>query len=195
MKDFWRKGDWTEEMSETLRTLYPFETNRVCSLRLGVSMRTIITRAKKMGLRKDIKSEDKMRQDYIKDNFNRMSYNDIALHLGISKVHVARLAASLGLTRSADERRKFCSLYRTRLVRQEKRRLIFGLEPISKIKIVTNRARICLRSRLKSMGYIPSGDDNVMFYPEQSLRSPSHETKGRKLGIRFMPLPERNIVY
>lgn len=67
--------------------------------------------------------------------------------------------------------------------------MIFGLEPLTNIKVVTNRDRIRLRSRLKAKGYVVSDERNVMYYPADLERQSRQESIGIKLGLKFKPLP------
>ncbi len=67
--------------------------------------------------------------------------------------------------------------------------MIFGLDPITNIKVVTNRPRIKLRAWLKTKGYIVADKKNVMYYPADIERLHNQESRGATMGLHFMPLP------
>lgn len=180
---------WSAELSELLRIYYPYTTNRETAEILGISMRTVINRAKEMGLTKSCKPLTVKRLKFIIDNFQKMSHQVMAKHLGISKMHVSRIACSINLIRSHDQKCRIMATTRDTLVRREKRRLIFGLPPVSEIKIVTNRKRINTRYRMKKKGYIQSDNPNILFYTSEEMRNFRCETSAAKLGFKFMPLP------
>lgn len=73
--------------------------------------------------------------------------------------------------------------------------MIFGLEPLTNIKVVTNRARIRLRSRLKAKGYVVSDERNVMYYPTDLERQSRQENVGIKLGLKFKSLPNEEEIF
>ena len=74
------------------------------------------------------------------------------------------------------------------MIHRERRRVIFGLEPVTRIKVVSNRARVRLRSQLKRKGYTVGGERNTLYYEEGFKRSERQEMRGIKLGLRFLPL-------
>lgn len=184
-----RKIRWTDDMIETLVALYPVETTPHTAAVLGVSEKTVKNKAKELGIEKYAKSGWLERADYIRNHFDTKSFSELGKDLGISKNTVSRIAGQIGLRRTEKEICDVKSRVRTELVKREKRRMIFGLDPISKIKVVTNRPRIKLRAWLKSKGYIVSEKRNVMYYPSDIVRRVSQENRGSSLGLRFLPLP------
>ena len=70
---------------------------------------------------------------------------------------VSRIAGQLGRKRSPAERHDITSRVRSDMIHRERRRVIFGLEPVTRIKVVSNRARVRLRSHLKRKGYTVGG--------------------------------------
>lgn len=113
----------------------------------------------------------------------------MARELGISKMSVCRIAEHLGLKRSPTERYDITSRIRSDMMHRERRRVIFGLEPITRIKVVSNRARVRLRSQLKRKGYTVGDERNTLYYADGSKRSKRQEMRGVKLGLQFLPLP------
>ena len=110
--------------------------------------------------------------------------------LGISKMSVSRIAAKLGLRRTKEQVYKVSSRIRCEMIRRERRRVIFGLDPVTRIKVVSNRARVRLRSRLKGIGYIVSEERNILYYTVSLVRKEHLEHRGTKLGLRFLPFPQ-----
>lgn len=184
-----RKIRWTDDMIETLVTLYPVETTPHTASVLGVSEKTVKNKAKELGIEKYAKSEWLERADYIRNHFDTKSFSELGKDLGISKNTVSRIAGQIGLRRTEKEICNVKSRVRTELVKREKRRMIFGLDPISKIKVVTNRPRIKLRAWLKAKGYVVGEKKNVMYYPADIIRCHNQESRGSELGLRFLPLP------
>ena len=176
-------------MIETLANLYPVEsTSHVASI-LGVCENTVKKKAKELGIEKYAKSEWLSRAEYIRNHFNTKSFTEIGKVLGISKNSVSRIAGQIGLRRTDKETSSVISRVRTDLIKREKRRMIFGLDPITNIKVVTNRPRIKLRAWLKTKGYIVADKKNVMYYPADIERLHNQESRGATMGLHFLPLP------
>ncbi len=180
---------WTEAMLETLRELYPIETTPYTASVLGVSEKTVKKKAVELGLEKFAKSKWLERAEFIRRHFHCKSYSEMGRELGIAKWSVGRIAEAIGLRRTEKENSRVSSLVRGELIKRERRRMIFGLDPLTKIKVVTNRPRIRLRSKLKSKGYIVGSERNVMYYPSDLQRHIGQESRGIKLGLKFLPLP------
>lgn len=176
-------------MIRTLRELYPVETTPFTASVLGVSEKTVTNKAKELGIEKYAKSKWLERAEYIRTHFLTKSFAEIGRDLGIAKWSVARIAEQIGLKRTDKETGNVSSRVRTELIKREKRRMIFGLDPITHIKVVTNRPRIKLRAWLKSKGYVVGEQKNVMYYPSDIMRRHAQETRGLRMGLRFMPLP------
>lgn len=176
-------------MVDILRNLYPVETNSYTASVLGVSEKSVNKKVSELGIGKFAKSKWLERAEYIRNHFYDKSFAEIGKDLGISKWSVSRIAGQIGLKRTEKETSHVSSRVRGELIRRERRRMIFGLEPLTNIKVVTNRARIRLRSRLKAKGYIVSDERNVMYYPSDLERQPRQESVGIKLGLKFKPLP------
>lgn len=177
-------------MIALLRELYPVQTTSYTASVLGVCENTVKNKARELGIEKFAKSSWLERAEYIRDHFYTKSFSEIGSVLGITKNSVSRIAGQLGLKRTERETCEVKSRVRGELIKREKRRMIFGLDPLTHIKVVTNRPRIRLRSWLKAQGYIVSDQRNVMYYPSDISRRMEHECRGRELGLRFLPLPD-----
>ena len=156
---------------------------------LGVSEGTVKKKASELGLTKYVKSKWLERAEYIRRHFNEPSFAEIGNALGISKWSVARIAAELGLKRNRAVNSSVASRVRVDTIKRERRRILFGLSPITRLKVVCNRPRIRLRSRMKSKGYIVSRGENTVYYTSDIIRNENQEQRGRALGLRILPLP------
>lgn len=176
-------------MIEILKDLYPVETTSYTASVLGVCANTVKKKARELGIEKYAKSKWLERAEYIRTHFYDKSFSEIGKALGITKNSVSRIADQIGLRRTEKETSDMKSRVRGELIKREKRRMIFGLDPITHIKVVTNRPRIKLRAWLKTKGYIVGEKRNVMYYPADITRRHEHENRGAELGLRFLPLP------
>ena len=95
------------------------------------------------------------------DMFPVESNISIARKLGVSESAVSVKGRELGLKKSvklnldtdASERVNIRRRVRNELIRKEKARVIWGLDQISNIKVVTNSRKISLRYRMRRIGY------------------------------------------
>lgn len=180
---------WTKEKIVCLCELFPVESTAYTASVLGVSEGTVKKKASELGLTKYVKSKWLERAEYIRRHFNEQSFAEIGNALGISKWSVARIAAELGLKRNRAVNSSVASRVRVDTIKRERRRILFGLSPITRLKVVCNRPRIRLRSRMKSKGYIVSRGENTVYYTSDVIRNESQEQRGRALGLRILPLP------
>lgn len=182
---------WTDKALALLADLYPIETTPHTAELLGVSERAVKNMARQLGISKTTKANRQAWIDHIREHFHEHSIRNMASELGISRSTVSRIVTRLGLKRTREEISEIQAGVRNEMIRREKRRALFGLDPITRIKVVTNRARIQLRCKLKSLGYIVGGgtDKNVMYYTDTIERRDVLETNGLKLGLHFRPYP------
>lgn len=185
---------WNDQMVSLLIELYPVETTAHTAAVLEMSVSAVKYKAKELGLGKLAKSKWMERADHIRSHFNEESFTEIGEKLGVTRVTVSRIASKMGLKRSKHEGYKVSSRVRQKMVRRERRRMVFGLDPITRINVISNRAKIRLRYRLKVKGYILSGQKNLMYYTENTFRKQRLENRGMKLGIRFQPVPQEDII-
>ena len=116
------------------------------------------------------------------------SFAEIANELGISRRSVIRIAAQWDIYRTPDEIRSIMSKSRKELLRKERRRALFGFEQKTRIKLYSNKERKSLRYLLKRKGYVVLPKNNIIYFSEALVRKPEYESKGLKLGLRFMPI-------
>ena len=151
-------------------------------------------KARELGLVKVVKSKWLNRAEHIRSHFEERSFTEIARELGITRHSVSRIAGKLGLKRSKPESYQVSSRVRMEMIRRERRRVIFGLDPVTRIKVISHRAKVRLRSRLKSKGYVISGHKNVMYFTDHTQRKEKLENKATKLGLTFQPFPDDEVI-
>lgn len=183
------KKRWTAEMLAALAELYPVETTAYTAEVLGMSETAVKNKARQMGIVKIAKSKWLARAEHIRRHFREKSFSEMGRELGITKVSVSRIAARLGMKRTKTEKSRVSSRVRGELIRKERVRVIFGLDPVTRIKVVSNRARVRLRSRMKGFGYIVGEERNILYYTVSQTRKEHLEQRGCKLGLRFLPFP------
>ena len=76
------------------------------------------------------------------------------------------------------------------MVRRERRRAIFGLDPLTRIKVISHRAKVRIRSRLKAKGYITGVHRNILYFTEATCRKARLEAKAARFGLAFLPFPD-----
>lgn len=188
------RNKWIGKTIALLRDLYPTETNARISGLTGMSVTAVKTMARRLGLSKaPAESNDKWMRHVLK-HFRNRSFSEMAADLGVTKTTIHRIAVKLSLKRTKAENTCVNSRVRCEIIRRERRRVLFGLEPVTNIKVVTNRPRIQLRAKLKAKGYIVGKERNILYYPESFKRQTGMEARGIKLGLRFFPLAENDII-
>ncbi len=187
-----RRNKWNEARISALTQFFPIETTARTAKILGMSETAVKNKAKQLCLSKLPKAEWLEKAMYVRNNFHERSYAEMARKLGVTKTTVSRIALRLGLKRTQRERSRVASRIRTEIVRRERRRIIFGLPPVTCIKMVSNRARVRLRSRMKGLGYIVGRGKRTLYYPTGVKRRMKLEKRGTKLGLDFQPLNPEN---
>ena len=182
-----KKKIWTETEISYLKENYSGTADETLAARLGVSRRTISNKARELNLAKGMNPGWLERAEKVRELHGSHSYTEIASLTGIPVRSVARIISALGLTRSVREEKDIRSRIRRSLTDREKRRVIFGLAPLTNIKVVTNKPRIKLRHALKKAGYLVQRGRNVMYYQPGMERDHRRENAGRNVGLSFEP--------
>ena len=99
-------------------------------LQIGVT--AVKEKARELGLEKLAKSRWLERAGHISRHFDNRSYAEMAGDLGVSRTTVSRMARKLGLSRSKAKGYAMSSRVRNELVRRERRRAVFGLDPLTR---------------------------------------------------------------
>lgn len=187
-----KKTIWTDDSIAYLKENYPYTTDTAIAQHLCVNRKTVSLKAKELGLEKGIRPEWLDLAERVRELHGTHSNAEIAAITGISSRSVSRIVAVLGLRRTKKEEQSIRSRIRQDIMKREKRRVIFGLPPITRIKVVTNKPRIKMRHSLKKAGYLVIRGQNVMYYHPDMERDHSREDIGRKLGLRFEPWDNYN---
>ena len=187
-----KKTIWTDDSIAYLKENYPYTTDTAIAQHLCVNRKTVSLKAKELSLEKGIRPEWLDLAERVRELHGTHSNAEIAAITGISSRSVSRIVAVLGLRRTKKEEQSIRSRIRQDIMKREKRRVIFGLPPITKIKVVTNKPRIKMRHSLKKAGYLVIRGQNVMYYHPDMERDHSREDIGRKLGLRFEPWDNYN---
>ncbi|WP_303029895.1 hypothetical protein [uncultured Duncaniella sp.] len=187
-----KKTIWTDDSIAYLKENYPYTTDTAIAQHLCVNRKTVSLKAKELGLEKGIRPEWLDLAERVRELHGSHSNAEIAAITGISSRSVSRIVAVLGLRRTKKEEQSIRSRIRQDIMKREKRRVIFGLPPITRIKVVTNKPRIKMRHSLKKAGYLVIRGQNVMYYHPDMERDHSREDIGRKLGLRFEPWDNYN---
>lgn len=172
-----------------LKQLFPIESTKHTAAILQMSMTAVKLKAKELGLQKATKSRWTKRAEYVRTHYCQCSLSEMAKKLNISRTSVMRIIEKLGLTRTKEQTFQVVSRIRSEIIHRERRYVLFGLAPITQIKDVSNRPRIQLRAKLKSIGYIVSRASNTLYYTEDMERRCNLENNGIKQGLHFLPYP------
>lgn len=182
-----KKKIWTDAEVAYLKDNYKVLSDAMIAAKLGVSRKTVYNKANELNLDRSINPKWIERAEKICELYRSHSYTEIASEMGISSRSVARIISALDLTRSRQEESNIRSRIRKDITAREKRRVIFGLSPLTKIKVVTNKTRIRLRHMLKKAGYLVSRGENVMYYHTEMKRDHRRENAGKSVGLSFEP--------
>ena len=136
-----RRINWTEAMLSRLAELYPVETTAHTAYMLQIGVTAVKEKARELGLEKLVKSRWLERAGHISRHFDNRSYAEMACDLGISRTTVSRMARKLELSRSKEMGYAMSSRVRREMVRRERRRAIFGLDPLTRLKVISHRAK------------------------------------------------------
>ena len=169
-------------MLSRLAELYPVETTAHTAYMLQIGVTAVKEKARELGLEKLAKSRWLERAGHISRHFDNRSYAEMAGDLGVSRTTVSRMARKLGLSRSKAKGYAMSSRVRNELVRRERRRAVFGLDPLTRLKVISHRAKVRIRSRLKANGYITGVHRNILYFTEATCRKARLEAKATRLG-------------
>ena len=182
-----QKIKWTEDMLSELKSHYTTETNEALAKRLGICSKTLVLKARSLGLVKKPVRTNKIAIEMVSRLYEDHSLSELARLSGISLRTVSRVVKALHLQRTPQMEQQIRSRRRKELIRRERAHVLYGLPQKTNIKVVSNKPRIALRSKLKARGYIVFAGSNTIYYREQQKRCLIRERNGRKLGLRFEP--------
>lgn len=188
---------WNEEKEQFLKENYAFKTNENLAKHLGISVPSVKKKAYELGLKK-VCAKRKI-HSALEANVLKMSelnsYRSIADKLDISLSSVKSIinkATSKGYKkRSKEATKKIMSEARIRLIKKERARAIFGLNPKTNLKVFPNKQKYRMRDRLKRCRYDVERNDINVYIDDETRRHDNIENEAQKLGFNIItPIKE-----
>lgn len=176
---------WKRSDIVVLKALYPDYTVREIASFINFSYSAISHKAIELGLKKNKNFRTLENEESVKELYLTHSNMQMAQLIGISKRSVDRIMSRLKLTRSKEVSSRIRSESRRKIMQQETRKVLFGLETFRKIKVVTSRKKISFRHRMKKRGYTCCRAGDIMYYSDETKRDCKLERVGRTLGLSF----------
>ena len=181
---------WTPDHDDILKERFHTDCLHDIASHIGCTCSTVSNHARRLGLRKNSPSgRNSDARSFVLIEYPNLSYQEMAERTGLHRETIRIIARELGLERTKKQLREIRSRRRKELIQKERRRIIFGLDQRTNIKVVRNNRKIRLRGSLKRLGYIPATDGHTFFYYPGLRRHPVKEANGKTLGFTFLPLP------
>lgn len=181
---------WTPDHDDILKERFHTDCLHAIASHIGCTCSTVSNHARRLGLRKNSPSgRNSDARSFVLIEYPNLSYQEMAERTGLHRETIRIIARELGLERTPEQLRKIRSRRRKELIQKERRRIIFGLDQKTNIKVVSNYQKIRLRGSLKRLGYIIGTDGHTFYYYPGLRRHPIKESNGRALGFTFLPLP------
>ena len=181
---------WTPDHDDILKERFHTDCLHDIASHIGCTCSTVSNHARRLGLRKNSPSgRNSDARSFVLIEYPNLSYQEMAERTGLHRETIRIIARELGLERTPEQLRKIRSRRRKELIQKERRRIIFGLDQKTNIKVVSNYQKIRLRGSLKRLGYIIGTDGHTFYYYPGLRRHPIKESNGRALGFTFLPLP------
>lgn len=181
---------WTPDHDDILKERFHTDCLHDIASHIGCTCSTVSNHARRLGLRKISPSgRNSDARSFVLIEYPNLSYQEMAERTGLHRETIRIIARELGLERTPEQLRKIRSRRRKELIQKERRRIIFGLDQKTNIKVVSNHQKIRLRGSLKRLGYIIGTDGHTFYYYPGLRRHPIKESNGRVLGFSFLPLP------
>ena len=181
---------WTPDHDDILKERFHTDCLHDIASHIGCTCSTVSNHARRLGLKKISPSgRNSDARSFVLIEYPNLSYQEMAERTGLHRETIRIIARELGLERTPEQLRKIRSRRRKELIQKERRRIIFGLDQKTNIKVVSNHQKIRLRSSLKRLGYIIGTDGHTFYYYPGLRRHPIKESNGRALGFTFLPLP------
>ena len=181
---------WTPDHDDILKERFHTDCLHDIASHIGCTCSTVSNHARRLGLRKNSPpGRNRDARSFVLIEYPNLSYQEMAERTGLHRETIRIIARELGLERTPEQLRKIRSRRRKELIQKERRRIIFGLDQKTNIKVVSNHQKIRLRGSLKRLGYIIGTDGHTFYYYPGLRRHPVKESNGRVLGFSFLPLP------
>ncbi len=181
---------WIPDHDDILKERFHTDCLHDIASHIGCTCSTVSSHARRLGLRKISPSgRNSDARSFVLIEYPNLSYQEMAERTGLHRETIRIIARELGLERTKKQLREIRSRRRKELIQKERRRIIFGLDQKTNIKVVSNHQKIRLRGSLKRLGYIIGTDGHTFYYYPGLRRHPIKESNGRALGFTFLPLP------
>ena len=181
---------WTPDHDDILKERFQTDCLHDIASHIGCTCSTVSSHARRLGLRKNSPSgRNSDARSFVLIEYPNLSYQEMAERTGLHRETIRIIARELGLERTQKQLREIRSRRRKELIQKERRRIIFGLDQKTNVKVVSNHQKIRLRGSLKRLGYILGTDGHTFYYYPGLRRHPIKESNGRALGFTFLPLP------
>ena len=181
---------WTPDHDDILKERFHTDCLHDIASHIGCTCSTVSNHARRLGLKKNSPSgRNSDARSFVLIEYPNLSYQEMAERTGLHRETIRIIAREFGLERTPEQLRKIRSRRRKELIQKERRRIIFGLDQKTNIKVVSNHQKIRLRGSLKRLGYIIGTDGHTFYYYPGLRRHPIKESNGRALGFTFLPLP------
>ena len=181
---------WRPEHDDILKERFHTDCLHEIASHIGCTRSTVSSHARRLGLKKlDPSGRNRDARSFVLMEYPNLSYQEMAERTGMHKESIRMIARELGLERTPEQYHTIRSRRRKELVQKERRRIIFGLDQKTNIKVISNLRKIRLRGSLKRLGYILGTDGHTFFYYPGLTRHPVKEANGKELGFTFLPLP------
>lgn len=183
---------WNEEKEQFLKENYAFKTNGNLARHLDISVPSVKKKAYELGLKK-VCAKRKI-HSALEANVLKMSelnsYRSIADKLDISLSSVKSIinkATSKGYTkRSKEATKEIMSEARIRLIKKERARAVFGLNPKTNLKVFPNKQKYRMRDRLKRCRYDVERNGINVYIDDETRRHDNIENEAQKLGFNII---------
>ena len=153
---------WTPEHDDILKERFQTDYLHNIATHLGFSLSSVAKHARELGLRKDNPTgRNRDARAFVEMEYTNLSYQEMAERTGLHRFTIVKIARELGLSRTPEQLRTIRSRRRKELIQKERRRIIFGLDQRTNIKVVSNNQKIRLRGSLKRIGYILGTDGHT----------------------------------
>lgn len=181
---------WTEQDDQILTERYQTESLSSLARLIGCGYSTVCKHARELNLWKENPYErNHYARELIRMEHDNLSYKEMAKRTGLKENTVWKICRELGLRRKPEHKRIIMSRCRKELYQSERRRVNWGLDQKTRLKVVKNQARLNLRAKLSHIGYIVAKGENIVYYSDDLVRHPVRERNGERMGLRFEPLP------
>lgn len=181
---------WNGEHDSILRERFQTDCLQDIADDLGFSRSTVQEHARQLGLRKEDPTRRNLDiREFIKMEYDNLSFGEMAKRTGFHVDTIGKIARSLGLRRTRPQWNENIRKARVATIQSERRRVIFGLEQRTKLKVVSNPQKHYLRQKMRQFGYIADIGSNTLYYTDVTDRRPIRERNGERLGFKFKPLP------